>query len=473
MRFPISKGMAVLIPMLIVQACTTRLAVDQIGAGAQSGIVYALPLTQFDISVTRRITKCEIGKMSVLTEIAVEKAVIEDPAAVFVIQPESLSHFFNTASTNVDFYPGTRFLKTFNASVSDSAGPAIGSVIKAIGGVVAVGAAAGGDDAEVCDNRLGIPDAVSAASNQQSVLESLTEKVETQTVFLARLKSAQADLLPGRTDEMDEKVAIAVTQLKSASTQLAAEKDLLERLLKPITYVQKTKWPTDGKSLVRAEPIRMPDDALAKWVGKSGVTPQQTEALDIHVRIEADNPAAREPGNPEADRLADPPGVFYRSPSSGRVLFEAGGPLPRKQVFVHPDTIAQLGFINSLPVTAGPFESVEYEAGFALDGSLIKAGYKRTKAPADSAVSIVDALSAQYVAVETAKRESDQKTLDRDLKRLQTERLIEEEKVKANPPDPDEDVAALEAMTTRTALINAEIALRVAQQRLEDFSADD
>jgi len=128
------------ISAILLSSCATSLNVKPVKPGPQSGLVYALPMTQFKIDITRQVASCDNKDMKVKTTFKTEKTSIEDAENIYVIEPETLSHFFNTASSSIEFHEGTRQIKSFNSDVTDAAAPALGSLIKSAISIATLGA---------------------------------------------------------------------------------------------------------------------------------------------------------------------------------------------------------------------------------------------------------------------------------------------------------------------------------------------
>ena len=205
--------------------------------------------------------------MKVKNTFNIEKVSIEDPGNVFVIKPDSLSHFFNSASTSIEFYEGSRVIKSLNATAKDNAGPALSSVITGAAGLLTVPSPPGfsGVDTITCWDDGKIKEKLAAAITQEGDVKKTTSEVEKQMLTVAQVTAEQTALFPGSTASVDTQVAATVAHLKSLNEGLGQEQKALVEALKPITFAQKVTWPTDGETLTTVEPIRMPKAALEKW----------------------------------------------------------------------------------------------------------------------------------------------------------------------------------------------------------------
>ena len=129
------------------------------------------------------------------------------------------------------------------------------------------------------------------------------------------------------------------------------------------------------------------------------------------------------------------PGLYYRNPAKGAIIFKDQNGKTLKRV---DEVIAQLGFVNSLPVNAGPFESVTFKATFDVNGGLVTAGYTESAAPATGLASLSEAVATQYGVLRNYENGKDQTTQDAELKRLQTELAIKKAQERLTPAQPSD-----------------------------------
>jgi len=458
-------------------ACTTTLDVKPFTGGPQSGLVYALPLTQFDITLNRKILSCDGSTMRIGYSYDIKPLVVEDPDNTFVMDPTSLSHFYNTATSKVVFHPGTRVIKSFNASVVDDVSVALSTIVSAAAGIaqVRINPAAGArtNRTLLCSEENGIPEKVQMATTQTGIVSSLGKQVAAQSLKVAQLVVEQSKILPGEDPSLNLKVAAAVKLLKDLESLLGKEQDSLRTKLKAISFSQQLRWPMSGgdDDLKRNEPIRMPKPELEKWVGLLDETQYEegSKIIDVYVSLEALSKNART--DPRQPFRAEGKGLFYRSPVEGDLVFARNSTSGKEVMHRHRATIAQLGFVNKLAIEAGPFESVEFEAIFDVSGALSTAGYKETASAASSVASLVENAASEFSSVAQLRANSEQAELSAELLKLQTQVMIAENTTLLNPPaqegptESEEETALLNAETT---LLQAKIAqLQAMQQLLE------
>ena len=122
---------AFLLPLCISLSACATLDVTPITSKPVSGVVYALPLTTFDITLERQLASCKKGEEKISTKPVAVNRSIEDAENLYHINPHSLSQFLNTSTFDITFHEGTRFIKLINASATDATTELVSSVVTA------------------------------------------------------------------------------------------------------------------------------------------------------------------------------------------------------------------------------------------------------------------------------------------------------------------------------------------------------
>ena len=216
MKFSIATTMLVSCSTLI-GACAS-LEVHPIERVNRAGIPYYLPLTQFDISVERRVATCAADGIQIATNVSAVTRTSDDPANGYSIDPQSLSHFFNASSMKVVFHEGTRQLKTINASVEDKAGPAIVASAKILASVASIVLTSGASGLEVA-----------AGIKSFMALDEYTETEDEKDPWAGKPWQEACDRLKVVEDQQDE---VRKTTLDLEAVILSAA-----RAVKPPSYV--------------------------------------------------------------------------------------------------------------------------------------------------------------------------------------------------------------------------------------------
>lgn len=478
------RVLSVVTTTFFLNGCSTSLQVTNVGNKAASGVVYALPFTQYDIEIKRRIASCDGSDMKVATDITMTPMSKTDINHVYAIDVTSLSRFANHASTNVELFEDTLQLKTINAEAEDKSLEVIAGTVKSLATLASVpspfGAAPGVTRITCYKSPAGIDvikNQVDTANAQHTVVKELTEELVEKTLLATQLASQVADLAPGRDTNLEQSFANAKKTVKAKQLLLELEEKKLLKLLEPISHTQKVKWPPSGTEMKTATPFRIPVSILKKWVGPSVVEgdPQQV-AVDVYFQIERVDTYGVEPSKiSQTTQAVAASSLQYRTPVSGRLLAckdsACDSDTYKSNVIGQTEgPIAQLGFVNSLPIKTKPFESAKFSAEWTKNGYLLKAGYEKTQSTGESLNTFTDAITTQYKELSESKVTKEQKELDAELERLKALVGIAEAEEKLNPPEPKSDQAkALEALNADTSLLKAKIERLEAEKKLREL----
>lgn len=469
-------GTLFLLPIALgTSGCVANLKVANYANGPQTGLVYALPMAQFEVKIQRRISECNASNMKVVTKFEVTKKLVEDPEHLYVIDPKSLSTFFNSSSVEVKYHEDSRILKSLNATVEDKAAPAIVSAIKVAGTALGVPAPAGGR-AVTCNTANGIPKKVSYANAQLKALKAQTVALEAQSVKLAELVAQHKIAYPGSDPLSDPTILAAHQKLVSMKQTIGSQRAVVTAALKPISHTTEAiSWPMNGNDLGRSKAHGLPQKVLDEWVGRVSAGPNQKRAFEVFFSLKSDSQSIGRQGTKDEKIKADGSGLFYRNPIKGSLTFEthkdpkipigsAGHEF--KTLDRHRDTIPQLGFVDKFQVSTGAFESAEFAIEFSKNGYLTQAGYKSKSAPSEALSSVGDALATQLAALEKINDEKEQSALDAEKKRLETQVAIEEAQNKLNPPSPTESQETIDMLNSDVELLKARLAEVEAEKRI-------
>ncbi|MGJ8563114.1 MAG: hypothetical protein ACSHXY_06125 [Alphaproteobacteria bacterium] len=467
---------------IVLIGCSSTLNTYEYQAGPQTGLVHVLPLTQFEFNITRRVAECIkadpanniAAEMKIVTSFAVKDRSIEDADARFVIDPQSLSTWFNSAGVEVTFYEDTRLLKTVNASVKDEAGPALLTAIKVAGAALGVPAGTGLTPVYACNVAAGIPAAVADANAGLAELKTRTAALNKRKTELNKLVAGFKGIVDTSDPALDPNIKAKLTEVRDANAAVQAQIAHVADLLKPISHTTKPiYWPLKGSDRENKTPYALPEATLKKWAGNSPTTTQK-QSMYVFVKLEADS-NANGIDNLDDKKTINAKGISYRTPQPGRLVFEKikdpSKPFPypasvaMSEIHVHRAKVAQLGYIDKLVVSAAPFESLEYTIEFSKKGNLTKAGYKQVGAPIAALTSAVDAIKTEVQALEAA-REVEAAA---ELKALQDEVARREALATLNPPDVTASQQLIDMLTIDTLVDQARIAQLETAARLAEL----
>lgn len=488
-------------------ACTSTLHVEKVAFDdlkPVTGFRYALPLTQFDIQMTRRATACvstedgadltdpdnlyvDEGRLIISNEVTVAPDTVDDMDAIFVIDPRSISSYFNRSGFAIEYHKSTRRIKTVNASSKDQLAPAIVSIAKSVAGLGAVTAGPGGSKQLACIP--GLAAKVKLANQAGGELASAAEALQKTNAEVKRIRLAQAQLLPTQSpvlaNDLANQLEIQADQIEAVRLATAQyvllSKDVIIKHAPLIWPRRASEYQLRGQFVPTLQEIRK----LATIAGDDDdvdyPTAAQRRQFQVDIVIEPECGVVTHRLKRSIERCGagpstienDPPimsstmGIYYREPVAGRLLLTSALLTDSEPKVIHNKKyeISQLGFVDSLPVKAQPFESIEFSAEFADDGRLNKGGYKDTEAPAAALGSVLETLS-EFEDAKQAERDAE---LAADVTRLENEKKLAEAEIALRPENLDA-VATLNSLQTTLATLQAEQS--IAEARAISETAD-
>ncbi len=304
----------------LVSGCAANLNVASYKNVPQDGIVYALPMAQFEVKIIRRISECGANGMKVVTKFDVKKKLVEDPDHLYVIDPKSLSTFFNSSSVEVQFHEDTRTLKSLNAAVDDKAGPAAITAIKIAGAAFGIPAPPGGR-ALACNTATNIPQKVARANSEIDALKKLTLQLDAQTVKVTELVAAHKLAMPGSDPLLDRTIKREYGHLVNLKKAISSKQKVVAASLKPISHTSKMIiWPKKGNDLDQSDANLLPPKVMADWVG-GAPGPAQRRAFEVFLSLKSDSKLIGRQNTVNEVFKASGSGLFYRTPVRGKLIF--------------------------------------------------------------------------------------------------------------------------------------------------------
>ena len=481
-----------IIGVVSLAAACASLDVEPIKPGPQSGLKYDLPMTQFQIDISRRATACLSkdgkndltpgGRLIIGNEAKVKAITVSDPDRIYAIYPDSLSTVLNKASLSVEYHSGTRRLKSINATVEDQAGPAIISAIKTAAGLGSLPAGTGSFSQMKC--KSGLEKEIKKARDQKLKMKQATRELEAANLKVTNLK---AQIASNASPDLLENLTKALIEQKAKASVLVGEQKKYADLSEPsvikhsqITWPvnadefefekaekpkgekdpEKTETPEGEKNPEKTETpegekdpektetpeskhkFNLTREQLKKLLGNVSLSESDladiNDKLALAIFIVNQEKYARKVSDNSKPITVTPTeepsttnGVFYREPAKGRLIIKPKTGSSNKIVHNKVYEISQLGFVDVIPIRSKIFESVEFSAEFDKKGRLVKSGYKQTSAPVTSATPIAETLGGLKRARQ-AQRDAD---LAAEIARLENEKKLQELK---DPPDPGE-----------------------------------
>ncbi len=511
-------GIGALVVVLLAGCTTLDVRRMDLDAPDPERIFYVLPFTQYDVAITRQVTKCG-PSMEIEVSVEATPRIADDWREAYEIDQRSLSQLFNTAKLSIEFHEDenkqrTNRIRSINASVEDQTLPAIGHLVPGIGRLAALPGPTSGEGAapaEACS--AAVVTALAEVTRLTGEIKSLTRQLEADNTAIAQMRRQRLAL--GLTDT-DQRDAAFSNRLALRAQRIASIIDTqieLQPHMRIISNVQNVRWPessgifeTDGAGFnIEAAQVRRwryaraPDpaeatmnelavhmrlqrttpagrnifgDDLASTFGQ--VRPAAAEQPASTARVAAVRPANRT-GYPPRREAAGPTtyvqpdgGLRYRVPSPGQLVVcqevQCGPDTPADNILKRVDgPVAQLGYIQTIPIRARFLENVSFQATFSTAGAPTSVGYQSTGGGALASQQL-GAILGQVAAVREADRTWDAAAPQRELQRQQTIlQTLQAEAAIAAARNPAVEESG--ALATETALVQARIAMLEAERQ--------
>ncbi|TMJ16146.1 MAG: hypothetical protein E6G94_04940 [Alphaproteobacteria bacterium] len=467
--------------LALLGGCTTSLDVQPLApSGSRAGIAYVLPFTQYTITETWRLANCTAGEQKVGLKVEASAGQADDGLHQYLIDAASLQRLMTKSDFKATFYEDSNVLKTINASVEDRSGAVIGNIVKTV--------------ATLAPLAMGVPSTAALAEPVSACNKDIQAALETAAGLKAELDQSNADVaaatdkvvaLAARIARMGTSVDEATSkQYGAALAQLddlvAAQGDLAGRLaeaLKPISYQRIVRWPSRSDCFESRAGDEIPAAVLEKWF-QPGQAP--SDRPKAYFGIERAGSFGVEPtgcpaGSPAAGPMASNAagqvsGIRYRMPAKGRLVTcrepSCTSEDPAKGIVLVEGAVAQLGYINTLPVETRAFGSNSFSAEFRPAGGLASAGYAQTAAPLEGATAaIADAAGGLAPLLDPSARLASETAY---LKALKERR---DAAVALQPTAASPNADALAGLDADTTLLNAQIAKLQAEHTLRQLQA--
>lgn len=255
---PVVAGLAV----MLCSGCGSGISIRRVSQSdppqSRVGIPYQLPMTQFDITITRRLIACKykdpktqnkIDKPQFSIQASIKPTLVADPDNLYVLRSKGL---FNTSDIKAS-YSDYGVVTDLNTKVSNQTGSVVSNIISTAASIATLalgaGGAAGAKQTLICNsnteklfhNRNGddIPKLKLAATK-------LTESVSDLSKNVNFLSTQIKILAPTNVESLKRKLAKNVEKLAYVTDKLNDKKSKLEKMLSEISDVQVEKWPPNG-----------------------------------------------------------------------------------------------------------------------------------------------------------------------------------------------------------------------------------
>ncbi|WP_339508543.1 MULTISPECIES: hypothetical protein [unclassified Pseudomonas] len=524
---------------LIISGCsTTSLTSYRDGQGpiavlgdddiAHGGVVYHLPMLQFNITVTRTLANCtresEVPGGLPVSDIKFDYKVKTEPTYVagerFVLDYEENSNWSKTGEVGIDTYDNG-VLKTLNSVISDDTAAIVANLVSTGVGVAKIA--------------MGVPSIPGAAQSPMNASEGMacspdTMKLLDNLEIAARtVKEREGELaeISSKYDHLDRLLKLEIisqpqmvvmadllSKQEKAEKRLKSAQGVAEAVISSLSTTDQMVWPrgsikpnTAGRAadqlnissansqklmglFVPAEenpkiagPWRNELDLISSfriWVALQSVT----EPTVAGCKDEASCKSSAE------QRLRNRAGLFYRSPVPAQLMVcqtqnkqDCLAEAAKGKLLGQPVMAPQMGALRFLPLTNGNFQNNSLSASFRSDGTIAAVTYKelasRGKALTGAIASSVDSAGKFYDEIQVYKdKKRKEKEVEKDALRqdeldaLQHQiavRKKEDELDKLGAQDPTEGNTASSVLNlSYAALAEAELKRLNAEQALAE-----
>lgn len=382
----------------LTAGCTHNLGVTTMPAtGGAEGAVYVLPFTQYTTTLTWRLVDCRPNNIRVALKASAVAGSAPDGAQAYVIDPDSLHTAMSIGAFKATWPDGSLMLSSINVSSEDRTGAIVGNIVSGVAQVLPLTLGAPGSPAAAPACEKEAADALTEIGVLKPALEAMTDNVQVATGELAALTARVAALGSAADAATRAQLVVKAEALTNLQLQHQTLSRRLAAALEDITTARTIRWP-DASTEARSPVYSIPPAALTAWFGGAdpGVSAFQFELTRV-------GSFGRQPavdGTLAAQTTAQGHGIRYRTPAIGRLVIYSrpSDPALERTVLTELDgPIAQLGYVNRLPVTSTSFGSTVFGAEFNAAGGLTSVGYEQKAAPLEgltaSAASAAGALA--------------------------------------------------------------------------------
>lgn len=464
--------------------CATSVTVEPFDGKAEylDGVPHVLPFTQYRATVVWRVTACVAATESapstvkIATKVEIADGFADDLRQAYLIDPTQLESALSISSFRVTYFDGRNQIATINASSEDRTAQVVTSLATGVG-KLAVAAAAGGAGESVgpqaCSDE--VAEAVAAVDTMETDLETLNGRVKAAQAALKAATDKVTTMGSAVDDASRAQLATAIDNLtKETRAQAAKVRELAEQL-ELISSKREIRWPEASNVFSSTAAISLPGETLDRWASVTSNTRASLLAsTEVYFSVETIGSFGRSPQTPIAQpqRPTQPAieptplsrtveGLPYRIPANGRMVACATSPCSSRSSDIYASLqgpVAQLGYVNVLPIRARRFGNTVFAAELTPIGGLKSAGYEQKTAAAESMATafngIVDARVSYLdyrAGDETRAQQADLAELDYLQKRQAA--------LRAQLNDPNAAIVeATEALSAETELDRARIA---------------
>lgn len=475
----IGRHVFIVVLVTFLTGCTTYLESKHISTIADNqpkGMLYSLPMLQYEFDITRQITSCNV-EIEVKTTVEVNELFLPDPGATFELDYMELSGITNTSEIEAEFYDnGT--LKSINVEADDRTADILTNSFKIISSAALAAASVPPLPAVRDENRPACNqetiEALAALKESEDSLKRRTKNVETASEEVARLNP----IVTGAdkpSEEILKSLQDAIKKLKEHKLALVNLNKNRAPYLARTQYKEKLRWPKTTANDSMKTKIPPNNDLTIRWFKKEpGKVLIGEEILDskLALHFQINQLVEKLPSSDLHEKNKGYKGIFYRYPMPVELEVCTDAPCDsqsRKTIKIIQSKTPQHGPLVLLPFENGAFKKYRFEVVFSPSGVPSKLSFKNQRSAAAEATSAAAGIAEQLPGLRQQLLNADLEKLKRQTALLKQEKaLLDAEKSleKSTTLDTEAETALIKAQTD---LINAQIALQEAQQRLDEL----
>jgi hypothetical protein len=414
-------------------SCTTTIQSSKVGNDDDkiaSGVLYSLPATAVETSLSFVPSSCKLIKKKVvfaydITEAEVKHKFVPDGEQQHVFDYTKLNSELKITSANIEMHPSGMF-KSINTAVEDRSAEVMGAVggialnlAKASIGVPGAGVSSKGRDedcpavikrtfADLAGARSELPAAKRNDKELQALFESLDKARKDLEAAKVKLAAVPADAsLKTDVDTKTSALAKLTGTVKDKELATPALQEKIAKTLKILTarvqvnFVPTVETKCSSPRLGYASYFSQFADSAADQAERDELANLQNLMGENDQPFTAEvcvNPTAGSVRTKTQDTLPPANGILYRLPVLAQLGISKGDGMPNDFTGERWISVPQFGTIAALSLTNGPFDKNSLKLTFAEDGALSTLEFA-AQAAAERGMSATQNLSKTYLDI--------------------------------------------------------------------------
>lgn len=492
----------------------------------QGGILYSLPMAQYQLETSFRITSCpdlsiteipvEAGRILLAPDFEIKQTarekIVPDPDKLYVLNYEEMSGSTKTSTLKVDLHEnGT--IKSINAGVSDRTTEVAKAAIKT--GFKTVQLASGLPGTKTLNKDIQETGTTTGEKPKPLQVKGVICTPYTEQLIIKRnatdnKQRTETETLLGKTQALEKARAVveasdtpsdqAIADLETALQEsLAAEKalagtqKLLARIDATLTVKVSEVWPKTGTEMTTR--TRMPDRSITDLLNNHSFDPPKDglkapvintslaelpEQLAVLTEISSATNTAATTGNCSEgnwDCSTDRQGVYYRVPAkaylrscmASDVKSNGCDSVPEDSLLLNEYLdVPQLGVLAVLPLKNGVGQDNVLAATFSDKGMLETFSYDEKSAALEKIAGVLDEAVDNVLALKELRRTAELEDLKLEQQKVEARNALKAA-IAEGQPDPTTESTA--QINSETELLNALLARMSAQKALNEAKA--